>query len=240
MQQCVVKKIAGCLMNDHLEFIKSQKLVARNNIDTSSRCTLRCSTCQRAGLLAPKDSTRYAEIKTKIDNGFDLPLEDAKKLLTFFDRGVMLCGQQSDPIFWINLFDFLEFSKSYPNKYIRIRTAASQKNIEWYRTAFELSHKNVIWIFGLDGLKDTSMIYRVGQNSELLFDAMILGKRMGVNIRWSFIVFKHNEHQLDQAKKFAREYKIHLEFVKSNRSGVEVPINWIPKKHSETVHYDIV
>jgi hypothetical protein len=120
-------------------------------------------------------------------------------------------------------------------------TAASQKNIEWYRKAFELSHTNVTWIFGLDGLKDTSMIYRVGQNSALLFDAMILGKSMGVHIVWSFIVFEHNEHQLDQAKKFAREYNISLQLVKSDRFGgeIKVPINWSPKRNKEII-YDIV
>jgi hypothetical protein len=228
-------------MTDHTEFINAQKTLGLPNVETSTRCSLHCPQCTRAKLQAPKDSNKYKEIKTRINNGFDLPLKDAEKLLRFFDAGVMLCGQLSDPIFWPDLFPFLEFSKTYPNKNIRIMTAASQKNIEWYRKAFELSHTNVTWIFGLDGLKDTSMIYRVGQNSALLFDAMILGKSMGVHIVWSFIVFEHNEHQLDQAKKFAREYNISLQLVKSDRFGgeIKVPINWSPKRNKEII-YDIV
>jgi hypothetical protein len=54
-------------------------------------------------------------------------------------------------------------------------------------------------------------------------------------------VFEHNEHQLDQAKKFAREYNISLQLVKSDRFGgeIKVPINWSPKRNKEII-YDIV
>ena len=228
-------------MNDHLEFIRSQKLLGMHNIETSTRCTLHCPQCTRSKLQLPKDSNKYKEIKTRINNGFDLSLKDAEKLLKFFDSGIMLCGQLSDTVFWPELFSFLAFSKTYPNKNIRIMTAASQKNIEWYKTAFELSHKNVTWAFGIDGMKDTSIIYRIGQNSELLFDAMILGKSLGVKIEWHYIVFEYNVHQLEQAKKFAVEHKIILNFIKSNRSGggVTVPNNWKPERNKEII-YDTI
>ena len=228
-------------MNDHLEFIKSQKLLGLPNIETSSKCSLQCPQCTRVKLQAPKDSNLYKEMKTRIDNGFDLPLQDAIKILRFFDIGVMLCGQLSDPVFWPDVFAFLEFSKSYPHKTIIIMTAASQKNIEWYKTAFELSHKNVKWTFGLDGLQDTSMIYRVGQNSELLFNAMILGRSLGATIVWSYIVFEHNIHQLEEAKEFANKHGIILNLVKSDRTGgnIKVPSEWKPDRNKEIV-YDIV
>lgn len=228
-------------MTDHLTFIGSQKLSGMPNVETSTRCPLQCPQCTRAKLQSPKDSNKYIEIKTRINNGFDLPLTDAEKLLTFFDQGVMLCGQLSDPVFWPDLFKFLEFSKTYPDKNIRIMTAASQKNIEWYRAAFTLSHKNVTWSFGLDGMEDTSMIYRVGQNSKLLFDAMILGKSLGVKIEWHYIVFEHNVHQLEEATEFAGKHGIMLNLVKSNRTGgnIKVPSEWKPKKNKEIIN-DII
>lgn len=228
-------------MNDYLEFVRSQKSLGMPNIETSTRCPLQCSQCTRAKLQLPKDTGKYKEIRTRIDNGFDLPLADAEKLLRFFDSGVMLCGQLSDPAFWPDLFAFLEFSKTYPNKNIRIMTAASQRNIEWYRKAFDLSHKNVTWAFGIDGMKDTSMLYRVGQNSELLFDAMILGKSLGIKIEWHYIVFEHNIHQLDEAKEYANKNGIMLNLIKSNRSGgnVIVPTDWKPERNKEII-YDIV
>jgi|LakMenEpi03Aug12_release.lakeMendotaPanAssembly.Ray.scaffolds.fasta_scaffold365174_2 hypothetical protein len=225
-------------MTDHTEFINAQKTLGLPNVETSTRCSLRCPQCTRAKLQAPKDSNKYAEIKTRINNGFDLPLEDAEKLLTFFDRGVLLCGQLSDPVLWPDLFAFLEFSKTYPTKNIRIMTAASQKNIQWYKTAFELSHVNVTWVFGVDGMKDTSAIYRVGQNSELLLDAMRLGRSLGLKIEWHYIVFEHNVHQLQEAKEFASTHGIMLNLIKSNRTGggVTVPLDWKPKRNKEVIY----
>ena len=237
----VVVKNAGLYMIDHLEFIKSQQSLGMSNVETSSKCSLHCPQCTRAKLQAPKDSNKYKEIKTRINNGFDLSLKDAEKLLRFFDTGVMLCGQLSDAIFWPDLFPFLEFSKTYPNKNIRIMTAASQKNIEWYRTAFELSHKKVTWAFGIDGLKDTSMIYRIGQNSKLLFDAMLLGRTLGVKIEWHYIVFDYNLHQIEEAKDFANRHGIILNLVKSNRGSdsIKIPEEWKPKRNKEII-YDFV
>ena len=241
MRPGVVVKNVELKMIDHLEFIRSQQLLGMPNIETSSKCSLQCPQCTRAKLQESKDSNKYKEIKMRIDNGFALPLKDAEKLLRFFDSGVMLCGQLSDPVFWPDLFAFLEFSKTYPNKNIRIMTAASQKNIEWYKTAFELSHNNVTWAFGLDGMKDTSMIYRVGQNSELLFDAMILGKSLGIKIEWHYIVFDYNINSIAEAKDFASTYGILLNLVKSNRgsNSIKVPDKWKPKRNKEII-YDII
>jgi hypothetical protein len=232
-----VKKSAAETMSDILTFIKHQKSNTRPNIETSSRCTLRCPQCTRIKLYSPKNTSNYRETKQRIDNGFDLTITDAEKLLKFFDSGLMLCGSISDPIHWPYLLDFLALANNYPNKSIQIHTAANQKNLDWYKHAFSLSHKNIVWRFGLDGMADTSPVYRVGQDSQLLFDAMILGKSMGLTIEWQFIIFKHNQHQIDEAKEFAQKYKINLFFVKSNRSGggVEVPDEYKPKRNKETI-----
>lgn len=221
-------------MNDHLAFIETQKTL-KANIETSHRCPLLCLQCTRAKLKSPKDSNKYKEIKSRINAGYDLPIEDAKKLLDFFDSGLMLCGQLSDPVYWKNFFEFLELCKKYPDRKIQIHTAASQKNIEWYKKAFSLSGNNITWRFGIDGLRDTSFIYRSGQNSKLLFDAMILAADTGLNVEWQFIIFDYNVHQLEEAKSIAKKHSINLRFIKSDRSGggVSVPEKFKPKRNKE-------
>lgn len=229
-----VKKSAEFQMNDHLEFIKTQKSL-KANIETSHRCPLLCLQCTRSKLNFPKDSNKYKEIKSRINAGYDLPIEDARKLLDFFESGLMLCGQLSDPVYWKNFFEFLKLCKEYPDRTIQIHTAASQKDIEWYKKAFELTGKNIIWRFGIDGLKDTSFIYRSGQKSELLFDAMILAAEKGLNVEWQFIIFDYNVHQIEEAKSIANRYSINLQFVKSDRTGggVKVPNEYKPKRNKE-------
>ena len=114
-------------MDDHLEFVNTQKLRGMANVETCTRCVLKCPQCARKRLLAPRDSNDYTEIKHRISLGFDLPIADAEKLLKFFDQGIILCGSISDPIYWPNLLDFLALTKQYPNKRVSIHTAANQK-----------------------------------------------------------------------------------------------------------------
>jgi MoaA/NifB/PqqE/SkfB family radical SAM enzyme len=65
--------------------------------------------------------------------------------------------------------------------------------------------KNHVVIFGIDGLEDTHHIYRVGttyenvtRNAKAFIDA-------GGIAEWVFIKFKHNEHQVDQARQRAKD-----------------------------------
>lgn len=233
----VVKKNAVWHMNDHYEFIDAQKNLILANIETSTRCTLRCPQCTRAKLYSPKNTSQYNETVQRILNGFDLEISEAEKLLKFFNQGLMLCGSLSDPVFWPHFFDFLNLSKKYPNRTIQIHTAASQKNINWYQTAFSLCHSNIIWRFGIDGLSDTSHLYRKGQNSALMIEAMLLAKSMNLNVEWQYIIFEHNLHQIEDAKDFAKKNKIDLFFIKSDRKGggIEVPEIYKPKRNKEVL-----
>lgn len=223
---------------NHLEsFIEAQQTQAHANIETSHRCALKCPQCSRAKLFRPKESRDYRDIKAKIQSGGDLSIKNAEKILKFFDNGFGLCGQISDPVYWHNFLDFLKLSQKFPHVSVGIHTAASQKNIEWYRRAFELCYENIHWKFGIDGFVDTSSIYRVGQNTALLFDAMHLAKSMGLTVEWHFIVFEHNEHQVEQAKEYADEHGFILHLIKSNRTGgnVRVPKNWRPDGYNKEI-----
>lgn len=231
----VAKKNAGYLMIDHIDYVNVQKYNMMANIETSNRCPLRCPQCTRAKLLEPKDTAQYKEIKSRIDNGDDLSIKDAEKLLNFFEGGLMLCGQLSDPVYWKHFMDFLKLrNKKYSDSFLRIHTSASQKNLQWYKKAFELCNDKVVWVFGVDGLT-TSEIYRVGQNSKIMFDAMLLAKSMNIKVEWHYIVFKHNVHELEEARKFAKTHDISFHHIKTNRSGggVEAPDNYKPKRNKE-------
>jgi hypothetical protein len=235
MHRDAVKRSVVITMNDIESFVNHQKKYKLPNLETSTRCYLRCPQCTRAKLFESKKSSGYRETISRINNGFDLPLEDALKILDFFDQGVMLCGSLSDPVYWPSLQKFIQESKKQTHKKIQIHTAAHQKNLEWYREIFNTCHSNIIWIFGADGLSDSSMTYRVGQNSKLIFDAMILGKQMGLDIIWHYIIFDYNVNQINNAKRLAADKGVKLEFIKSNRSGggISVPDEYKPERNKE-------
>lgn len=209
-------------MHNHEKYIIGQKFSSNANIELTNKCGLRCAQCVRAYLELPKTDKRHIMMREKIDESGDIPLQDLRKICEFFDNNISFCGQFSDPVFHKKFYDILRMLAEFPEKTFRIHTASNQKDLEWYRKAFELSGDNVIWMFGLDGLVDTSPIYRKGQNAQLIYDAMVLGASMGKRIVWQFIVFGHNEHQVPMAIELAKKHKMTLTVVKTDRTSTNI------------------
>ena len=215
-------------MSDHSEYIQAQCMQGTVNCDTSSLCVLQCANCSRT--FNPNDSTEQKRKRLdRIRIGRPMPIEDFNKIIHFFDN-ILFCGQISDPVRHPKFKQFLDIMAQNPDKKLAISTAAHQKNIEWYEDAFNRHGDNVTWTFGLDGLPNTSFLYRIKQNSQLIYDAMLLGAKLGKNVRWQFIVFDYNEHQIEEAKKIAKEHGITFLLIVSNRSQNGFPS---PQKYKE-------
>ena len=176
------------------------------NIDASAKCTLECPKCLRQTLR--KDGVKIP--------GEDMSITTYKKLLKYYDGGIVFCGQLSDPIFNDNLIEMLKLSKDRP--WVHINTAATSKKRkkDWYEKAFKANLK-AQWTFGIDGLPHQSYIYRIGQDGEFLFDMMKFGKECGVKVLWQYIIFKYNEKYIDEAKQLAKEHNIPFELNYSGR-----------------------
>ena len=85
------------------------------NIDASNKCTLECPKCLRQNL-------RNNNLKIP---GEDMSVKTFKKLLKYYDGGVVFCGQLSDPIFNDNLIEMLELTRG--RDWVHINTAATSK-----------------------------------------------------------------------------------------------------------------
>ena len=201
-----------------MNYIDYHKTQVAANIDLTYKCNLGCTQCMRYIMEKPteKGSTARVLFQHKLQNSYDIPLIDLEKIVSFFNL-IGFCGGLSDPVFYRYFDDLLEMCKSYKNKKFTIHTAATQKNIQWYEKVFDNTPKNITWVMGLDGLADTSALYRRRQNSQLMYDAMLLGSEKNVKIDWQYIVFPYNLHQIDQAKDIAKNNNMNLTLVYSNR-----------------------
>ena len=54
--------------------------------------------------------------------------------------------------------------------------------------------------FGIDGLEDTNHLYRRGVSFEKAINNAQAFIKTGGKAQWNYIVYKHNEHQIGQAK----------------------------------------
>jgi MoaA/NifB/PqqE/SkfB family radical SAM enzyme len=177
------------------------------NIDITYICPLECPFCIR----------QSSGFKQKIKNSDNLSIDDFNKIIKTA-KHIGFCGQVSDPIYHTNFIEIMKIVYKNKHKSFSIHTNGTRKKLDWWNDVFSLSHPNVRWIFGLDGTdQESANIHRVNTRFDEVFNVMKIGASKNVNIIWQFIVFKHNEHQIEQARHMASEHNIVLHILKSNR-----------------------
>lgn len=202
-----VEKSVEYIMGDYEEYMMHQAFYAKCNLDMCSKCVLECPGCYRQD---PKS-------KNKIKNSTAISIDNFRKIVDYFS-GINMCGQISDPIYHPKFKEILAITNEYPEKLFLISTAAHQKNIDWYKDAYNIHGDNVTWRFGLDNLPGEVPEYRIKQNSKLVFEAMFLGAKLSKKVQWQFIVFDFNQHKIEEAQQIAKNNNITLVMVISDRN----------------------
>ena len=179
-------------------------------IDSNTRCTAECYSCVR-------QARRNRGLKPSLGD-HNMTLDELRKLLPHYVE-YSFGGQMSDPIFNVNFIEMLQLLRDADHvEVVSVHTAATSKKLglDWYKQAYEANPK-ARWIFGIDGIDDSSEWHRVNQDSELLFNAMKLGAEMGMLITWQFIVFSYNENDIDTAKQMADDIGVEFQIMLSGR-----------------------
>jgi len=179
------------------------------NLDITHRCTLQCQRCNRAIFAA-----RGQRVP-----GEDMTMENFKKVIDYFEE-VYFCGQISDPIFHPQ---FIEFLKLLKGRKTVVHTAASHKPEKWYKEAFE-ANTGAYWTFGIDGLPKDSHKYRINQDGEKLFKMACMAAKMGLLVKWQYLIFNYNEKDIEEARKMAKDNNLILELQKSSRFWENDPL----------------
>jgi MoaA/NifB/PqqE/SkfB family radical SAM enzyme len=178
------------------------------SLEITGKCPLQCPFCSR----------QNPEHKAEVLKSPDVSLSDLSKSLSFFSGKIRFVGQISDPIYHRNFLHFIKLCSKNQKRKFSIHTTGTRKKQRWWKVAFAISGKNVRWVFGLDGTdQETANIYRVNTRFDEVISAMRLGASMGVEVIWQFIVFRHNEHQVETAKCLAKEIGVTLEIIISDR-----------------------
>lgn len=178
------------------------------NIETNTRCTLQCPSCKRT------DFKEYYGQNKPLPGG-DLTVKDLEKCLKYFNR-IEFCGQHSDPVFSPYFIDMLKLCYDR-NVEVSIHTAATGRSEKWYRSAFT-ANPDALWTFGIDGPPHLSHNYRVNQKGEQLFKMMCIGKELGINVQWKYIIFNYNEDYVEECEAKAKKLGIPMYFIIPSRS----------------------
>jgi MoaA/NifB/PqqE/SkfB family radical SAM enzyme len=117
---------------------------------------------------------------------------------------IIFCGNFGDPLVNQDFKKMCEHIKPL-DIYTDIHTNGSLQSLDWWKKLPNFLSKQHRVVFALDGLADTHSVYRVGTS----FEKIIKNARgfidNGGNAEWSFIVFKHNAHQIEEAKELSKQ-----------------------------------
>lgn len=114
---------------------------------------------------------------------------------------VYLCGNYGDPILAKDMSEALAYFKECnPDLTTKIHTNGSARSAQWWKNLARVCDQVY---FGIDGLEDTNALYRIGTHFDKIMENAAAYIGAGGYAKWQFIVFRHNEHQIEEARKRA-------------------------------------
>jgi MoaA/NifB/PqqE/SkfB family radical SAM enzyme len=169
------------------------------HLEISSKCALACSACPRT----------YLKGHYKVT---DLPLASIQRLVKspMRYRMVTLCGDHGDPIYHSQFHEVILALQQLPDApYIAVATNGSHRKEDWWRKTAEIMRPKDQFIFGVDGLEDTSHLYRRGNDWNSILRGIEILKSEGLcQVHWQWILFKFNQHQITEAAKLVKSLRL--------------------------------
>lgn len=184
------------------------------NLDITSKCVLKCPKCIR----------QHRDISL----ARDITPQNYEKICKVF-KVQDWCGQQGDCIYHPRFHELCDIAMMH-NCYVYVHTNGFGKKDKWWETTFEkLSVNNSTFIFAIDGLPETSGLYRINQDGEEVLEVMKQGVERGHQIIWKYIAFSYNENDINKASQIALDNGIKFYLVKSSRWNQEGQDLYKPK-----------
>lgn len=122
-------------------------------------------------------------------------------------RQIFFCGSYGDPIMHPNFLDILrDFRSKNPVLWLYIHTNGGIHDEPYWEEIATIMNGYGQIDFGFDGLEDTLHLYRRNVKYATAMRNARAFIRAGGRAQWNYIVFRHNEHQVEQARELSKEY----------------------------------
>ena len=169
-------------------------------IELSTKCNARCPQCSRNYFgsytwpTLPLVDLDFNTIKNSISHSTWNNLKHIK-----------FCGTYGDPCMHKDLIEIIKWVKSNSPASITINTNGGIRSKKWWSNLAEILNPLTDKVFfGIDGLDDTNHLHRIGVDYSKVIKNLRAFNDAGGHSVWSFLVFKHNQHQVPLAEKTAK------------------------------------
>jgi hypothetical protein len=191
-------------MNNYFNYEELSQL----HIELTNACNAACPMCTRFHLNSPlvRPDLEIEQITLEQFKNY-FPPEVINKL-----EMVLFCGVHGDPGMAKDLFEICEYiAETNENCCVRLHTNGGMRKPEFWEKLGKLfsTRKKEYWewrvVFSIDGLEDTNHIYRRNVEWSKLIPNVKAFIEAGGFAEWDYLIFKHNEHQIKEAKQLANE-----------------------------------
>lgn len=167
-------------------------------LEITTDCNASCPQCSRNFYGGPKWPTvpRVSLNLVWLQQKIPLQKLSSLELLRF-------CGTYGDPGMHPDLIDIVKWVKLSSNAKIVVSTNGGMQNQSWWKDLATVLNDDDRIIFGIDGLADTNHLYRKNVDfTKVIENAQTFNNAGGKSV-WQFILFEHNQHQIEEARVFA-------------------------------------
>jgi len=200
------------------------------HLEITQKCQAACPMCDR--------NQNGGDLNPHI-NLDELSLQDCKDIFspTFIKQlnKMYMCGNLGDPISARDTLEVFEYFRSHnPDMQLSMNTNAGARDSEWWESLAKVLGKNGYVIFSVDGLEETNHMYRQNVQWDKVENAMKSFVGAGGRARWDYLIFEHNQHQVDEAKKLSEE--IGFESFVAKKTGRFITANSVKKEKHQAVN----
>lgn len=176
--------------------------IKRIHFELSNYCNLACPACARDNRIKHNQQLNSEYVSLDLIQRRFLPSElTSLEVVTF-------SGNVDEPTIHPDLDKIVEyFCSHWENVRVDISSNGSTRNTEFWKRLGEISAQYKFHVvFAIDGLHDTNHIYRKGSDWDKIrrnYKAYL--SVPGAKAVWQFVVFDHNEHQIEEAREFSAQ-----------------------------------
>ena len=200
------------------------------HLEITNNCQASCPMCSR---------NHHGGMPNPLLKIQEWTLEQFKSIITqeVLDQieEVYFCGNFGDPLLNNDLLEMCRYIKDNSDVFVRIHTNGSLRSEQWWKDLAAALPSGHTVVLGIDGLADTHSRYRIGTDWHKIIRNARAFIGEGGQCDWAYIVFEHNQHQVEAAKQLAAEWGFHAFYEKQSSRFVNGPKFPVFDKNGNTV-----